>query len=47
MLSEEYSATVVCAVLGCARSSYYYHSIKPDDRAVRAAIETVAAEWPT
>jgi len=47
MLSEDYPATVVCAVLGCARSSYYYRPIRPDDRTLRAAIEAVAAEWPT
>jgi putative transposase len=47
MLCEDYPATIVCAVLGCARSSYYYQPIKTDDRMLRTAIKAVAAEWPT
>jgi transposase InsO family protein len=47
MLGQDYPVTLVCDVLGCARSSYYYHAAKPDDREVRAAITAVAAEWPT
>jgi putative transposase len=47
MLGQDYPVTLVCDVLGCARSSYYYHAAKPEDREVRAAITAVAAEWPT
>ena len=47
MLGQDYPVTLVCDVLGCARSSYYYHAAKPDDREVRAAITAVAAEWST
>jgi transposase InsO family protein len=47
MLIKEYPVAVVCRVLRCARSSYYYQPGEPDDKEVRAAIEAVAAEWPT
>jgi len=47
MLTQEYPVTIVCSVLGCARSSYYHQSQEADNAALKAAIETVAAEWPT
>jgi len=47
MLSQEYSITLVCDVLGCTRSSYYYRAEQPDETELKAAIEMVAAEWPT
>jgi transposase InsO family protein len=47
MLVQEYPVSVVCRVLGWARSSYYYRAGEPDDGEIRAAIEAVAAEWPT
>ena len=47
MLSEDYSVTFACDLLGCARSSYYHQAEPPDDTKLRAAIETVAGEWPT
>ena len=47
VLAQDYPVALVCDVLGCPRSSYYYHAAKLDDREVRAAITAVAAEWPT
>jgi transposase InsO family protein len=47
MLLPEYPVTMVCTMLGCARSSYYYRAGQPDDKEVKAAIQTVAGEWPT
>lgn len=48
MLALDYPVTVVCDVLDCVRSSYYYQiSEPPDELALRGAIKTVAAEWPT
>ena len=47
MLAQNYPVTVVCAVLGIARSSYYYQPLVPSDEAcLRAAIKQTAAEWP-
>ena len=47
MLSSEYSVTLACDLLDCAKSSYYHQAEPPDDTKLRAAIETVSAEWPT
>jgi putative transposase len=47
MLVQEYPVTLVCDVLACARSSYYYRPGKSDDQEVKLAIQKVAAEWPT
>lgn len=48
MLAKEYPATVVCAVLGVARSSYYYRPVEPPAEArLKEAIKKTAAEWPT
>lgn len=47
MLSQEYPTTLVCGVLGLARSSYYYQAEPPDETELKAALEKVAAEWPT
>lgn len=47
MLVQEYPVAVVCDVLGCARSSYYYRAGQADDKEVKKAIQTVAGEWPT
>lgn len=46
---HNYPINAVCAVWGVARSSYYYRSAKPDEDELhlRAALEQVAAEWPT
>jgi putative transposase len=47
MLAQEYPISLACAVLDCARSTYYRQVENPDETALRAAIEAVAAEWPT
>jgi putative transposase len=47
MLSQDYPLTVLCDVIGCARSSYYYQAERPDESKLKAAIRAVAAEWPT
>jgi putative transposase len=48
MLAPDYPVTVVCDVLDCVRSSYYHQTSEPpDELALRGAIKTVAAEWPT
>ncbi len=47
MLSQDYAVTMACDVLGCARSSYYHRATdRPDEVELKAAIKTVAAEWP-
>jgi putative transposase len=47
MLSSEYSVTLRCEVLDCARSSYYHQAEQPDETELKAAIEAVVTEWPT
>ena len=47
MLSEDYPVSLTCDVLGCGRSSYYYQSKQRDETEIKAAIDAVAAEWPT
>ena len=47
MLSEDYPVSLACDVLGCGRSSYYYQSKQQDETEIKAAIDAVAAEWPT
>jgi putative transposase len=47
MLSSNYPRALVCRVLGCARSSYYYQVRTPDESELRAEIERLAAKWPT
>jgi putative transposase len=47
VLAKDYSVNLVCNLLGCSRSSYYYQPKQRDDTEDRAAIESVAAEWPT
>jgi putative transposase len=47
MLASKYPPNLVCKVLDSARSSYYYQAQPPDETALKAAIEAVAAEWPT
>jgi len=48
VLSQDYAVTMACDVLGCARSSYYHRATdRPDEVELKAAIKTVAAEWPT
>jgi len=47
MLSSGYPVLLICDVLDCSRSSYYYQPEPPDETELKTAIETVAAEWPT
>jgi transposase InsO family protein len=47
MLAKEYPTHLVCKVLDSARSSYYYQAQSHDETVLKAAIEAVAAEWPT
>jgi hypothetical protein len=44
MLSHSYSKALVCNVLGCPRSSYYYQPHGLEDEELRAAIEQVVLE---
>ena len=46
-LAEEYPVNLVCRVLGCSRSSYYYQAKGPGNQALKEAVEQVAATWPT
>jgi hypothetical protein len=47
MLSQDCPISLTCDVLGCARSSYYYQPKQRDETEIKAAIDAVAAEWPT
>lgn len=47
VLRQEYPITLVCATLGCARSSYYYRPQAYQEAAVREQIEALATTWPT
>jgi putative transposase len=47
VLAKDYSVNLLCKLLRCSRSSYYYQPKQRDDAEARAAIESVAAEWPT
>lgn len=48
-LAPPYPVSVVCAVLGLPRSSFYYPPAPPDPAAdpLRAALVRLAGEWPT
>ena len=47
MLADDYSVSLLCALLGCSRSSYYYQPKPQNETEVKSAIEDVVAEWPT
>jgi putative transposase len=47
MLASDYSVSLLCALLGCLRSSYYYQPKQQDENEVKSAIQDVVAEWPT
>jgi putative transposase len=47
MLSENYPTALICDVLDCPRSSYYYQAHSPEEDALKAAIERVVLDWPT
>lgn len=48
-LAPPYPVSVVCAVLGLPRSSFYYQPAPPDSAGgtLRAALTRLAGEWPT
>jgi putative transposase len=47
-LAESYPVSVICAVLGLPRSTFYYHPAPPDaTTTLRTALERLALEWPT
>lgn len=46
-MTGAYPVTSVCQILGLSRSSYYYEPVVKDERALKAAIERKAGEWPT
>jgi len=43
----EYSVNLLCQVLECPRSTFYYPVQPRDDHLLQAAIEEVAGAWPT
>ena len=45
--THSYPVSALCELLGLPRSSYYYRPTERDDAALRQAIESVAAEFPT
>ena len=48
VLAQDCPVRVACEVLGCARNSYYHQVAEQTDEAkLKAAIKSVAAEWPT
>jgi transposase InsO family protein len=47
VLADSYSVSLLCDLLDCSRSSYYYQPKQRDDTEDKTAIESVAAEWPT
>jgi putative transposase len=47
MLSTDYPVQTLCEVIALPRSSYYYAAVEGQDTALKAAIESVAAEFPT
>ena len=46
MLSKDYPVSTLCAVLGLARSSYYYAPVAPDEVEVMRAMQEIAARFP-
>ena len=47
MLSTAYPVQVICQIVGLPRSSYYYGAVEREEAEVKAAIETVAVQFPT
>jgi len=46
-LGQEYSASMVCDLLGCPRSTFYYEpAVNPEDAALLEAIERLLMRWP-
>ena len=47
MLSTAYPVQVICQIVGLPRSSYYYGAVEREEADLKAAIETVAVQFPT
>jgi putative transposase len=48
MLTPEYPVTLLCEILGVARSNYYYRPARPPGEAkLKKEIKETAAKWPT
>jgi transposase InsO family protein len=46
-LSREYPASLVCELLGCPRSTFYYQAVvNPEDAPLIEAIERLLLRWP-
>jgi putative transposase len=46
-LSASYPARLVCALLSCPRSTYYYEPVvDPEDALLIVAIEPILMRWP-
>lgn len=46
-LQDSYPVKSICAVLGLPRSTFYHRATHKDDTALRAAIQELAAQYPT
>lgn len=46
MVAQEYPVRLLCELLDCAPSSYYYQPQGRDDTELRALIEQIALEFP-
>jgi transposase InsO family protein len=46
-LAQEYSVNLLCQVLECPRSTYYYQAQPRDDTLLQAAVQETAGAWPT
>ena len=44
---EAFPVAAICTVVGLARSTFYHPQQEPTDRALRAAMSALAAEYPT
>lgn len=47
MLATHYPVQLLCEVIALPRSSYYYRAVAGEEAALKAAIESVAAQFPT
>jgi transposase InsO family protein len=47
MVAQDYPLKLVCQLLDCPRSSYYYQAEPADETEVRRAIELTVTDWPT
>ena len=46
-LAEDYPVSVVCDLLDCSRSTYYYEpEVNPEDASIIKAIEPILMRWP-